>query len=389
MRNGDLHSMERKLASLRTIKAIDDIVFKNTDGDLETAQNIVRVQIDGWQLVTQRSNNFRVGDLVVYFEIDSVLPSENPDFAFLEPYKYRLRTIKLKGQISQGLILPLSVIEQNDFYVGTNKEAEPEYIGYHGTDPYWKERDFGPFNPEWYLRDGLDVTEILGVTKYEPPIPACLSGKVKSNFPGFLTKTDEERVQNYTDVLETYKGVEFYATEKLDGTSFTCYRKDGVFGVCSRNLEMTETEDNTHWQVARKLGIEQLLIDQGLDNVCIQGELIGPGIQGNLYKLPEHKLYVFNFYAIEGREHFSPYQKNAKAHTNPLPGLDWVPLVWKGPLEFSLEELLAFAEGKSQLNPNQEREGLVFRPVVEVIDDPTLGRLSFKAISNRFLLKHE
>ena len=136
------------------------------------------------------------------------------------------------------------------------------------------------------IEEGVDVTDLLGIVKYEPPIPAELSGKVKGNFPSFLRKTDEERVQNLTKEYEQYiqSDQKFYITEKLDGSSATFYFKDGVFGVCSRNLELLETAENTFWKVARELDLENKMKKFGI-NMSLQGELIGEGIQGNPYKI--------------------------------------------------------------------------------------------------------
>lgn len=375
----------RKLATIRKIKSVEDIIFENDKGEQEVAQNIVKATVDGWHLVTQRSNGFKPDDLVVYFEIDSVLPSDNPEFAFLEKYKYRLKTIKLKGQISQGLILPLSILETEDNKIFTNKEAIPEGVG-------------DPWAPVVNIQEGEDVTQYLGVKKYEPVIPANLAGKVRGNFPFFLRKTDEERIQNCGWLLGKYGDLDWIATEKLDGSSFTCYRKDGVFGVCSRNQDLEETSDNAFWQLARRLKIEENLINLGHDNICIQGEMVGPGIQGNKYNLKETKLYVFNLFDIETQEYCSCFNKEEKLrqfHWDIVGsmGLEWAPDVLdfgegEAKLPLTVDEILALADGPSMVNPKANREGLVFRPIKE-ITDPKFGRVSFKAISNKWLLKND
>ncbi len=371
----------RRLATIRKIGSVEDIVFTNKEtGEEEVAANIVKVTVDGWSLVTQRSNNFKVGDLVIYFEIDSLFPEGVPAWDFMEKSKWRLRTIKLKGQLSQGLILPISIINEiDDWYVGTNKEAEPEYIGRKGSQEY------GPFNFDWYLEEGLDLTEVLGITKYEKPIPANLRGKVKGNFPHFLRKTDEERIQNIPWVLEKFKGQPFYVTEKLDGSSFTCYWKEGAFGVCSRNLDLTETEDNTFWATARKLQLEEKLAGFG-KNLALQGEMVGPGIQDNIYKLKEVTIYFFNVFNID-EQRFYDFQE--MKNIIGLFGLETVPIVSENfTLNFpDVQTILSYSDGPSKIGQCL-REGFVYRPVKEVFVD-RLGRLSFKAISNQFLLKHE
>ncbi len=238
--------MERKLATIRKIK---DIV------PIEGADAIELALVDGWQVVVAKNVGHKVGDKVVYCEIDSFLPIKE-EFEFLRKSSYkkmgdqegfRLKTIKLRGQISQGLILPYSVIPVAQFASAHD------------------------------LPEGMDVSEMLGIVKYDPPVSAQLAGKVKGNFPSFLRKTDEERIQNLVKEYAAWalsSKHQFYATEKLDGSSFTCYLKDGVFGVCSRNMELLETEDNTFWTVARKLDLENKLKSLGR-NVCFQGEMVG------------------------------------------------------------------------------------------------------------------
>jgi len=337
--------MERKLASVRIISDIQKI----PDADM-----IELAIVDGWKVVVAKNVGHKVGDAVVYCEIDSFLPIKE-EFEFLRKSSYkkmgdqegfRLKTIKLRGQVSQGLILPMSV--------------------------------FGDFG--WTAYEGLDVTERLGIVKYEPPIPAELSGKVKGNFPSFLRKTDEERVQNLTKEYEQYKtlGRKFYVTEKLDGSSATFYYKDGVFGVCSRNLELLETEGNTFWKVARELDLENKMKNFGV-NISLQGELIGEGIQGNPYKIKGQTVRFFNVFDIDSQE----YQSLAHlGRALGIMGLKMVPIVDEFfVLPDTIEELLKYSEDKSVLNTKFDREGVVIRS-----NDRTI---SFKVISNTFLLKHE
>jgi RNA ligase (TIGR02306 family) len=259
---------------------------------------------------------------------------------------FRLKTIKMRGQVSQGLILPISVVEY------TNVDFEV----------------------------GMDVTNLLGISKYEPPIPAELSGKVKGLFPSFLRKTDEERVQNLTKEYDEYKslGRKFYVTEKLDGSSATFYYKDGVFGVCSRNLELIETEGNTFWKVARELDLENKMRDFGV-NISLQGELIGEGIQGNPYKIKGQTVRFFNLFVIDLQVYHS------LAHLGRalgIMGVKMVPIVDEFfELPDTIEKLLQYAEDKSVLNPKFDREGVVIRS-----NDRTI---SFKVISNKFLLNEK
>ena len=327
----------RKLASIRKISDIQSI---------PGADMIELAIVDGWKVVVAKNVEHKVGDMVVYCEIDSFLPIKE-EFEFLRKSSYkkmsdgtegfRLRTIKLKGQVSQGLILPLKDLQL------PNKDL---------------------------LEVGMDVTNLLGISKYEPPIPAELSGKVKGLFPSFLRKTDEERVQNLSNEYENLKQHKFYVTEKLDGSSATFYSKDGVFGVCSRNLELLETEGNTFWKVARELKLEEWLTSQDV-NYSIQGELIG-----NPYKIKGQTVGFFNAFNIDTQEYLGleEFEKLISSM-----GIKSVPILDR---EFTLpdtiDELLTYADEKSVLNSNFDREGVVIRSLDR--------KISFKVISNKFLL---
>jgi len=336
--------MERKLASIRKISDLSPI---------EGADKIELATIDGWKVVVAKDVNHTIGDLIVYCEVDSFLPIE-PEFEFLRKTSYkkmsdgregfRLKTIRLRGQISQGLILPLSV--------------------------------FGDFG--WTAYEGIDVTEKLGIVKYEPPIPAQLSGMVKGNFPSFLKKTDEERVQNLSKEFESYKNEEFYVTEKLDGSSVTYYVKDEVFGVCSRNLDLLEDENNSMWKFASETGLRDRMVKLG-KNIAIQGEIIGEGIQGNPYQRIGQTVRIFNGFDIDKYDYLSLSElielvKTLEVKTVPILDLDFT-------LPDTIDELLLTAEGKSILNIKTEREGLVIRSHDR--------KISFKAISNKFLLNEK
>lgn len=359
---------ERKLATVRVINNIQPI---------EGADMIELAIVDGWKVVVAKNVGHKVGDMVVYCEIDSFLPIRE-EFEFLRKTSYkkmgdkegfRLKTIKLRGQVSQGLILPLSVLKNT------------EIVQTKVTKQVWGNQI------ELFAEDGIpmvnlgdDVTEVLDIVKYEPPIPAELSGKVKGLFPSFLRKTDEERVQNLAGEYDSYKNSnhKFYVTEKLDGSSATFYFKDDVFGVCSRNLELLETEGNTFWKVARELELEDKMKSLGY-NICLQGELIGEGIQGNPYKIKGQTVKFFNGFNVDTQEN--------------IPFLEYVELIQKLNLktvpilnfDFSLpktiELMLDYADAKSELNSNFDREGVVIRSYDRTI--------SFKSISNKFLLNEK
>ena len=341
--------MERKLATIRKITDIRPI---------EGADMIELATVGGWNVVVAKDVGHKVGNSVVYCEIDSFLPIKE-EFEFLRKSSYkkmgdqegfRLKTIRLRGQLSQGLILPISVVPITQFASAYD------------------------------LPEGLDVTEMLGIVKYEPPIPAELAGKVKGGFPSFLHKTDEERVQNLVKEYDEYKLTskhQFYMTEKLDGSSATYYMNKGEFGVCSRNLELLETEGNTFWKVARELDLENKLKDKG--NICLQGELIGEGIQGNPYKIKGQMVHFFNGFDIDTRtklgiNEFLILLDELDLTSVPILGVAIL-------LPDTVEDMLKLAEDKSRLNKLTEREGVVVRSLDNTI--------SFKAISNKFLLSEK
>ena len=332
---------DRKLASVVKIVDIQPIVG---------ADAIMVASVKGWKVVVKK-DEYKVGDLAVYYEIDSFLPVR-PQFEFLRKSSYkrmgssegfRLKTIKLRGQISQGLLTPI-----------------PEGIS----------------NP----KEGDDLTEALGIVKYEPPIPAQLAGKIKGTFPSFIPKTEEIRIQNFeSEVGFSPVGERAYVTEKLDGTSFTCYFNNGVFGVCGRNWELSETDDNSLWRMAKVLELKDKMTKHG-KNIALQGELIGAGINGNLYGMSDHKLFFFTGYDIDkGRRMFFDELEWVLFGLQ----LQMVPVLEKYgfviPNENNIVDyMLKYAEGKSVLNMGVDREGVVVRGLER--------EFSFKAISNIYLL---
>jgi RNA ligase (TIGR02306 family) len=187
---------------------------------------------------------------------------------------------------------------------------------------------------------------------------------MKGNFPSFIPKTDQERVQNLNNEIASAveSGLQFEVTEKLEGSSMTCYLIDNVFGVCSRNLDLKETEDNTFWQVARRDDIEDKMKICRLNDFAIQGELIGPGIQGNIYKLNKPEFRVFDMYDIKAGAYLYPHDRRAQIMVMDLLHAP-VLLVNKDLGVGSIDEILQWAEGKSKLNDKQEREGIVFKEV--------------------------
>lgn len=335
----------RKMASIRKIDAI---------GPIEGADAIEVATVGGWKVVVKKGE-FAVGDLAVYCEIDSWIPTKLAPFLSKgkEPREFegikgeRLRTVKLRGQLSQGLLLNLD-------------DVIPET---HSFD------------------EGSDVSEYLNIVKWEMAIPAQLAGQVKGNFPTEIPKTDQERIQNLVEAIRAAKdaGLTFELTEKLEGSSMTVYRIRGEFGVCSRNLDLKRDENNAFWATAIAEDIERKIVDVfGPDNdIAIQGELIGPGIQGNIYKLSKTEFHVYDIFDVQSGLYLYPeFRQRLVAKM----GLTHVPIlaIDKDLGTGDVDYILEWAEGKSVLNEKQEREGIVFKEM--------RGGMTFKAISNKYLL---
>ena len=335
----------RKLASIQKIKALEPI---------ENADAIEIARVLGWQLIVKKGE-FLPGDLAVYCEIDSLMP-DKPEFEFLKPRGMRIRTIRLRGQISQGICFPLTILP-----------------------------------PEFIVEEDSDCTEALGITLYEPPMPACLSGIAKGKFPSFIPKTDETRVQVLQKLLDKYKGEKCYVTEKLDGSSTTYFIHKGIFGVCSRNLELIETEENSYWSVARQMDVENKLRSLNKD-LAIQGELIGEGIQDNKLKIRGQTIRFFNAFDI-GRFEYLPFHQFAdlmeqlQLPTVPIVSTDYE-------LDNDVDAIIQMATIRSKVRPEVWAEGVVIRPLQEKLDlllsneNFNNGRVSFKAINPEFLLKY-
>lgn len=326
----------RKLASIQKIRSLAPI---------EGADAIETAAVLGWQLVVKKGE-FQVGDLCVYCEIDSILP-DKPEFEFLKPRGMRIRTIRLRGQISQGICFPLSILPA-------------------GTP----------------VAEDVDVTEMLGVAKWEMPIPASLAGKVKGGFPGFLPKTDETRVQVLQPLLDALAGEPCYIAEKLDGSSATYYLRNGEFGVCSRNLELLEDDTNTLWKVARVFGIEEKLSALG-GNFALQGEIVGEGINGNKLRLRGQTVRFFNLLDIDRYAYLNFQEMSSVLDRLDLP---MVPVLDRHfALVNDIPKLVALATRRSAVSPDVWAEGIVIRPFKEQRFEGE--RVSFKVINPEFLLK--
>lgn len=372
--------MERKLAHVEKIEALTPI---------EGADRIEVAHVLGWECVVKKGE-FKVGDEIVYIEIDSVVP-DKPEFEFLRDRKFRVRTIKLRKQISQGLVVPLSVLPSNLYF------------------------------------EGDDVTEVLGITKYLTPSEIAdieaeerairndknklrkfmmryswfrrpfLSRKRKKGFPYWVSKTDEERLQNMPKVLEEYKDSYVYITEKIDYQSGTWTGKmiprfSGWIGkiipvkkyqfvVCSRNLT-TNDKNSLYWKIAKQYDIENILTYRS--DITIQGEQGNDGVQGNKYKLIKPKMWVFNVINHTTRYFYNYNEIKLFCELN---NLDYVPLLYKGKLSdfgSTVEDFVQLSRGKSLINPDIPREGIVVRCV-----ENGNKIFSFKVINPDFLLKFD
>lgn len=382
---------ERKLAHIEIIEALSTI---------ENADKIEVAHVLGWECVVKKGE-FNIGDKIIYAEVDSVMP-EKPEYEFLRERKFRVRTIKLRGQVSQGLVLPL-----------------PEM---------WKIFDIG-----------TDVTNAIGITKYLSPSEQSelqqqedkikfeknklkkfmmryswfrrlfLSKKGKSGFPYWVSKTDEERIQNIPQVLEQFKDKEVYVTEKIDYQSGTWTGKmvpkfDGIlsklpfkkykFVVCSRNLT-TNDKSSLYWKIAKKYNLEQILKEN--PTLTIQGEQGDTKVQGNKYNISEPTMWVFNIIDHEKNYHYNAMEiRNfcAKYNLQTVPLLSFEEFNYGhcGAIRFTgtlselgstVQELVEFSKGKSVINNQIEREGVVIRCI-----ENGKKLLSFKVINPNFLLKY-
>jgi len=332
----------RKMASIRKISKIAPI---------EGAEFIEVAEVDGWRVVVKKGE-YQENTLVIFCEIDSFVPNSIAPF-LTPPDKFpkeylgvkgeRLKSKKLRGVLSQGLILPLNILPQNDL--------------------------------EWTDPVGVDVSELLGIVKYDPPLPAPLAGQAKGNFPSLIPKTQQERIQNIK--LENYYG-EYEVTEKLEGSSCTFYLdQDGNFEACSRNLSLKEDPNNSFWKAALAYSIREKMQENNLHGYAIQGELVGEGIQGNIYNIKGVDFYVYDVYDVkrsmyvraEDRQWFTDVLK-----------VKHVPVLgnYRITCESTKDRLLSYAEGKSVLNPKQEREGVVLKNLNDTSK-------TFKIVSNRYL----
>ncbi|MCL2759263.1 MAG: RNA ligase (ATP) [Treponema sp.] len=332
----------RSLVTIQKVRGISPI----PDSDFLELAHIM-----GWQCVAKK-NEFKEGDLGVYFEVDSFLPiDERYEFLRASSYRdnvdngegFRIRTMKMRGQLSQGLLLPL--------------EKFPELYG---------------------LNEGTDVTEKLNVKKWYIPETANAGGTIIGERPYGIPASDEIRIQSALELLEELKGKPYYITTKMDGTSGIVYYIDGKIGCCSRNKEIKDEEDALYWLPVYKYGLKEKL-NKYCKNLVLTGEIIGPGIQKNKLRLAEIEWNVFDVKDAETNRYL-PYD-DAVALCAEL-GLKTVPLEEQGEqFNYDLETLLEKAKGKYP--SGLDKEGIVVR----YANSPKA--VSFKVLNNDFLLKEK
>ena len=345
----------RKLASIQRIWKIEPI---------EGADKIELAHVLGWQCVVNKGY-FQPMDLGVYFEIDSFLPIR-PEFEFMRTSSYKktdimgegfkLRTMRFRGQISQGLLLPISFF--------------PEI----------------PAGAEL----GDDVSELLGVKKWEIEEMATTGGTVIGTLPYDIPHTDETRVQENPELIQAFAGLEYYISTKMDGSSHSIGIDENGFHVTGHNYEYKDDGASSFYELVKARGYQQkmetFVRDTGLGTLTIQGELCAPGIQQNRLRLVKPEWYVFTVRENGKRVGLSRMLEICK-----VLGMDSVPIEEIGtdlPSKYpTVESLLERADG--EYPKGGKKEGIVIRPTEPVFCPLISSTLSMKVVSNKYLIKNE
>jgi RNA ligase (TIGR02306 family) len=339
---------------------MSDFAVRVVPVSLETHPNADRLSIAkvlGWTCVTGTAG-WEDTDRGAYLPIDSVIPEDKiEEWGLVGKLsggnKNRVKTVRLRGVLSQGLLIPV----------------------YRS------------------IEIGTDLTEVWGITKYEPPVPVFMGGgsqHVAKAWPSGLAKYDIERIENFPDLLKV--GEQVVATEKLEGTNVAFDLRDGVFSVCSRNTAYSTDEEanqsNLYVKMALQLGVEERLryaatlvkeaINWDFRSITLRGEIIGPGIQGNIYDLKEHQFRAFDI-EVDDR----PWSYNSFSMSCPFFGVEPAPVLYRGPFP---EDFRAVSYGPSAYNVSRLREGAVWKPVTER-SDLAIGRVILKAVDPEYLLK--
>jgi RNA ligase (TIGR02306 family) len=369
---------------LATIVRIQNIL------PIEGADRIVLAQINGWNCVVKK-DEFNIGDYAIYFSIDSIPDFTDPNVKFLSEMGIkRIKTIKIRGQISQGLLGPLKWLEDRGYDITNLKESD-------------------------------NVTQQLGVTKYvqieEMGQYANTSGKEMPEFsekwPEYIPKTDEDRLQNNLKYLDRIIDREIVITRKEDGSSCTFVFNNGKFSVCSRNMIVIKGNQNAkpYFFLEEKFKIGEKMEKYG-KNIAIQGEALGPTINSNKLKLSEYTYRIFNIYDIDKHQYLLHSEiTNICAEL----GLEQVPLIYKGPANSfafnkTSDELVLASQSDDQtfetLMNSENGHRLVMEKFLILADsleygtniraeglvlktDDQMSRIGFKVISNEFLLAND
>ena len=378
-------------------RALAYIVTIDEIKPIEGYDRVEYARTNGWWVIIGKNDNLKVGDKCVYFEVDSKVNAEDERFAFLEKRNYKIKTQKMCKVISQGLLMPLSLFpELSNADVNTDVTdilkvtySVEEDNARKKVDPDAKYKAMAARKPNIFKKPWA---RWMMKRAWGRKVMFFFFGKKKDNprgFPTFVSKTDEERVENQP--WRIGDGKTYLCTEKLDGTSCTYAlerkgRKKFEFYVCSRNVRQQDEKQecyhdhNIYWDLAFKYNIEAVLreiltLRPDLKWVCIQGEGVG-SVQGNPLKLAEDDLYVFNFKdSAVGR-----WGSNEARILLDKYGIKWVPILGEVQMPDTMEELKRLATGQSVVNPNVMREGLVYRSLD--------GSDSFKNVSREYLLKH-
>ena len=352
--------MERKLATIQKVLGVEPI-YHPADNSL-TSLELIKFCDIAWQCVA-KAGEFKAGDLAVYIEISSIVP-EHPVFEFLRARHWKVKTIRLLGVLSQGLALPVDVLYR----------LTPILLEAIDDDFSWL--------------PGMDVTEYVGVTRWEPTVDAKIngSGRVRTFPTDIVPKTDEERVQSVPHILNHFKGLNVIATLKHDGTSATYFwdAEQNRLRVCSRNMEKETEDESVYWQVLKtQPDIVRLCRENPM--LVFQGEITGPGIQKNRMGRKQPVFTLFNVFDRDDGNYIPQYYAKFLLDGYELP---WVETVYEwSEFDATIDELLELAKGFYPGTKNP-REGIVLRRLMEEKYVYVLGgRLSCKVINNDYLEK--
>jgi hypothetical protein len=375
----------RMLASAQTIVDLKPI---------EGADRIEQATVLGWTCVVSKGKH-KIGERVIYLEIDSVLPDDLLVTAGLwDEAKGKgvlgkkagnvLTTRKFKGCLAQGLVLPLSVLGNFDAILLAENTDLTTALKITKYERY-VEADNIPGQPnrkrswQYKLAQKFKPT-VFFLSKYIPWFEKFIGNG--GPFPEYITKTDQTRIQNLTPEWHMLSEFDYEVTEKMEGTSSTYFYNKGDYGMCSRNLRLSNNDQKHFGQIQKKYDIFKKLKKAKL-NIAIQGEIIGPAIQGNYYKLTELQLKIFDIYLIDEQRYALPFERLKIVEQLDLKDLHVHVFQFANNWTHgkTIQEILELADAKSVINPKVDREGLVFKSLKT--------QRSFKAISNSYLLKQE